>query len=98
MAESWTSWDVVLMSVTGSLGVRGRRVALVAAAAVGLLAVGQRVSAAPSELAPKRLKLVQHARGEADARQARGELKASRISGNGISYHGGPILTGATNV
>src|SRR5947207_14471889 len=86
------------MPMMRSQGARGRRVALVTAVAAPLLLRAPRVSAAPSELAPKRLKLVQPARSEGDARQARGESKVKGAPSNGITYHGGPILTDTTNV
>ena len=80
---------------------RASRARLLAAAAGLMLAVtalAPRAGADPSELAPKRLTLVQQARAEASQRQARGDAGNGRTTNNGISYHGGPIMVGTTHV
>jgi len=82
--------------VAHRLSGRGARSAVAVAAGVALLSVPQAAHASTSELAPKRLVLTVDQAHRSRPRPAAG-FATHFARGNGISYHGGPLLTGRPN-
>jgi hypothetical protein len=72
---------------------------LLASIAAAALALPTSAQAEPSELAPKHvLKNIEQAAADGDTASPKGDAgKTKGGAGNGISYHGGPVILGRTN-